>query len=143
MSTACHANAGRKRTDVRSTVRRRHVATVLALAASVGMSDGSTYAVCVACGQRAEANAGQRDPGRLEMGHVIPEAMGGRACPCNYLPQCGACNGALGDVPMLSALTPRYDARASWQGDLLPDPGRHDGTDDMRGPAHWLPPTRD
>lgn len=141
--TTCHANAGRKRTDVRSSIRRRHVATVLHLAMLAGHSDGATYADCVGCGLPAYVNAGQRDPSRLEMGHVVPEAMCGRACPCNYLPQCGACNGALSDAPMQEVFALRYDSRRGWDGTLLPDPGRHDGTDDGRGPSAWLPPTRD
>jgi hypothetical protein len=120
-----------------SATKRRVLATVLTLAASHGMSDGATYAVCVACGRNALVGIGAREGNRFELGHVDSDSNGGEYSPANLLPLCRACNVAIGSENMTDVLTPRYDSRKGWNGTLVADPGTKVDTFDAR--AAWLP----
>lgn len=116
--------------NVNPKVRRQIRATVLALAAKVGGYDPTTgIAVCVGCGRKVM----EQD---IHMGHVDSDKNGGHYWPHNLLPLCGnPCNRRMGAAHMMDTLTPRYDARADWDGELVADPG-------ARPDGEWLPPTR-
>ena len=121
--------------------RRRVLATILALAADLGHSDGLTYADCVACGNRAYRGLGNSDPNRFELGHVVSDFHGGKYRVDNLLPMCRACNVAQGEAHLFDVMTPRYDTRIHWSGRLLPDPGSEalSPTKDTLTRV-WLPP---
>lgn len=130
----------RQSRSLKSSERRRIEATLIALCVAVGMSDGLTYAVCVACGRHAGLGAPARDGARLEWGHRQPESQGGRFHILNLLPLCRRCNDVMGDSPMAEVLTPRYTISQNWDGKWLPDPGPV--TYNYNQPYEWLPPTK-
>jgi len=139
-TTTCHAGSATTKANAGAATKRRVRATVLAIAATLGHSDGSTYADCVACGHRATIGLGAADVARFELGHVTSDANGGRYCPCNLLPLCRACNADMGARDLTDVLTPRYDARATWSGVMVSDPGATvTASDVVRGEAAWLP----
>jgi hypothetical protein len=138
-NTTCHPGSATTKAMASASTKRRTLATVLAIAATMGHSDGATYADCVACGSRAYVGRAQTDRAGFNLGHVVSDASGGRYCACNLLPMCRACNSDLGDVTLTDALVPRYDGRATWSGVMVADTGARETTDDApRGRAAWL-----
>ncbi|QMP84154.1 HNH endonuclease [Streptomyces phage Coruscant] len=123
-----------------SRTQRRIRATVLALAALTGHSDGATWVVCVACGERAVVGGAPSAMDTFNMGHVVADACGGGYCPCNLLPLCRQCNADMGDDTLTDVLTPHYDNRSIWNGELSADPGMSTAPQTNRGRARWTAP---
>lgn len=118
--------------------RRLITATVLALAAKMGHGDGSTYADCVGCGERAYVNAGPADMDAFNLGHVVADACGGVYCVCNILPLCRQCNAEMGDATLTDVMTPRYDYRYEWDGKHIKPLAPRSTPMANRGSSRWL-----
>jgi len=132
-----YANKGK----TSSIIQRRIRTTVLALAALTGHSDGATWVVCVACGERATVGGSPTAMDTFNMGHVVADANGGGYCPCNLLPLCRQCNADMGDDTLTDVLTPHYDNRSIWNGEMSSDPGLSSAPSAQRGKARWMAPT--
>jgi len=131
----CHRK-NQTRASLNSNMRRRVTLTVLALAAQSGHGDGKTSVECVACGLPAIVGMTNSNPRAFNLGHVLADSKGGAYCPCNLLPLCRLCNEDMGDAHMESVLTPRYDPRPLWDGNLMWDGGERESV-----AREWLPPT--
>lgn len=131
-STAREANAR---------IRRSTLATVLYLASLTGHSDGTSYAVCVGCGENAYVGGSPRAMDTFNLGHVQADAQGGMYCPCNMLPLCRQCNADMADETLTDVLVPVYDNRSEWDGVFVPDAGTVKEADSAnRGRASWKVP---
>lgn len=138
-ATTTHRHyANRKVTG--SKVQRQIRATVLALAALTGHSDGATWVVCVGCAQRAIVGGAPSSMDTFNMGHVVADACGGGFCPCNLLPLCRQCNADMGEATLTDVLVPHYDNRSMWDGKLSLDPGMSTAPQAIRGRARWTVP---
>lgn len=135
----CHSpKATKKNADTKRKAQLRE--TVLDLAAACGMSDGTSYALCVMCGCAAIVGAREGDPHALHMGHVVPDVDGGVWCPCNIVPMCGKCNWLLGDRLATDFVEFKYDTRDEWTGVWSPKPrSRFDYRRPARGALGWTP----
>ena len=133
----CHSP---RATKSNADTRRKHQlrATVLDLAKQAGMSDGLTYAICVACGCAAVAGAPAGSDVELHMGHVVADVAGGVWCPCNIVPMCGKCNRDLSDNTLTDWIELKYDPRDRWAGCWLPKPRTsREVARPARGPIGW------
>lgn len=129
-TTKANSNAGHK---------RRVLATVLTLAAMHGMSDGETYAACVACGHNAIVGLSPRDPNAFNLAHMTSEANGGEYIVSNLTVLCRACNGDMGTDNLRDVLTPRYEIHNGYNGLMVSDPGK---SSIISRRSEWIPPTR-
>lgn len=117
-----------------SAMKRRILATVLAMAAAEGHGDAHG-ADCIVCGRYATVGLGASDPKRFELGHMVPDTMGGAYSTENLRPMCRRCNAWLGDRDALSVFTPRYSVSVL---PLVADPGPR--TMDDSPVPDFLPP---
>lgn len=122
-------------------VRRQILATVLYLASLTGHSDGSTWAACVGCGERAMVGGTPRAMDTFNLGHVKADAECGSYCPCNLLPLCRQCNADMGKETLTDVLVPVYDNRDAWDGKYVADTGMVAAQPESnRGRASWKVP---
>jgi len=103
-----------------SAMKRRILATVLAMAHAAGHGDGVTCADCIVCGRSAVVGLGAADGRRFELGHMVPDTMGGDYAVHNLRPMCRRCNSWLGDRVALDVFRPRYTVTDM---PLVADPG--------------------
>lgn len=102
-----------------SAMKRRILATVLAQAAASGHGDAHG-ADCVVCGRYATVGLGASDGRRFELGHMVPDTLGGDYAVPNLRAMCRRCNAWLGDRVASNVFRPRYDVAPMA---LVSDPG--------------------